>query len=70
VEREGCTVVILGKPEGVLCPYSKELVLIAAKASNIISSMLWGCAKLQTMTSSQACVHGANRYMWKVVRYG
>jgi len=62
VEREGCTVVILGEPEGVLRPYSKELVSIAAEASNIISSMLWGCAELQTMTSSQACICGANRY--------
>jgi len=45
VEREGHTVVILGEPKDVLHPYSKELVLIVAEASNIISSMLWGCAE-------------------------
>jgi len=63
-------VVILGEPEGVLRPYSEELVSITAEASNIISLMLWGCAELQAMTASQAHVCGANRYTRKAVRYG
>jgi len=64
VEREGRTVVILGEPEGVPCPYGEELFGLRPNVSNIISSMLWGCAELSAMMSSQACVCGTKRYVW------